>query len=414
MKRTKILSIILTVVIMLSSISMGAYAAAPKKTYLFRAEEIQTGLLQKTYNLDLDVKVNEKAVNASAYRYYDQLSLAEKQIYDGIVSAKAGMNSSDGNFSFTITDLKTFDQNKSLIRAFAAVIDDVPELYWLLATPYDVYGEETVKGKLTISFEFVVKVTPYSSFAELKNEYNETLNAAKNFPISGTTRYEKLRSIAETLCDIAEYAKVKGNETASNSKIFFPSSCLLSPYKTVCDGYAKAFKMICDANNIPSLVVCGYTGKGYREGHAWNYVLMENNRWYAVDITWMDNDDSDIYDFKNNFLVGSDTICKDNQSFSAMHNPVGDRFIGIYLKYPVLSEEAYDPADAASLLLGDVNLDGKITIVDARYVLQHVASIKTLDAEQLRSADTNQDGKISIIDAKKILQAVAGMNTLAA
>lgn len=414
MKKTKVISIILTVVIMLSSISMGAYASDAGKTYYFRAKDFQqVGLLQKT--LDSSVRVNYKTVNASSYRYYDNLSLAEKEIYNGIVSAKAGMKTSNGDFSFVITDYKTFDGEMSLLRAFAAIIDDVPELYWLLAAPYDVSGRETAKGDLLLLFEFVVEATPYSSFSQLKQEYNDTLNAAKNFPVSGSTRYEKVRSIAETLCDIVAYADINGRETASNSKIYFPSSCLLYPYNTVCDGYSKAFKMICDANNIPSLVVCGYAGGvGEDYGHAWNYVLMENNRWYAVDITWMDDDTSDIYDFEGCFLVGSNTTYWQDKTFGELHNPVGDRFVGVYLKYPALSDTAYNPSNPAAMLFGDVNLDGQVKIIDAKYVLQHVAKIRVLDSNQFRAADVNKDNKISIADAKKILKAIAGIEKLAA
>ena len=56
---------------------------------------------------------------------------------------------------------------------------------------------------------------------------------------------------------------------------------------------------------------------------------------------------------------------------------------------------------------GDVNLDGKISVADAKLVLKHVASIKALSEEQLDLADVNGDGKISVTDAKWILQIVA-------
>ena len=61
-------------------------------------------------------------------------------------------------------------------------------------------------------------------------------------------------------------------------------------------------------------------------------------------------------------------------------------------------------------ILGDVNGDGKVDAVDARWVLQAAAGMRTL--ENATAADVNGDGKIDAVDARWILQAAAGMRTL--
>ena len=63
-------------------------------------------------------------------------------------------------------------------------------------------------------------------------------------------------------------------------------------------------------------------------------------------------------------------------------------------------------------VLGDVNSDGKITTVDAKWVLQAVSGSRTLTPEQIAAADVNGDGKITTVDAKWILQAVSGSREL--
>lgn len=56
--------------------------------------------------------------------------------------------------------------------------------------------------------------------------------------------------------------------------------------RAVCEGYAKAFKLLCDACKIPSIVVIGTAKpRDVEEGHAWNIVKLEE-KCYHVDVTW--------------------------------------------------------------------------------------------------------------------------------
>mgnify|MGYP002802550227 CR=1 FL=1 len=67
-------------------------------------------------------------------------------------------------------------------------------------------------------------------------------------------------------------------------------------------------------------------------------------------------------------------------------------------------------SEALGITLGDVNGDGKVDAVDARWVLQVAAGMRTL--ENATAADVNTDSKIDAVDARWILQAAAGMRTL--
>lgn len=57
--------------------------------------------------------------------------------------------------------------------------------------------------------------------------------------------------------------------------------------------------------------------------------------------------------------------------------------------------------------IGDANGDGKLSALDARMILQHVAGVKTI--EDTSNLDVSKDGKISAVDARVILQVVAGI-----
>ena len=61
--------------------------------------------------------------------------------------------------------------------------------------------------------------------------------------------------------------------------------------------------------------------------------------------------------------------------------------------------------------LGDVNLDGDITIMDATVIQRHVAKITELTGNKLKAADVNKDGDVSIVDATTIQRFVAKIIT---
>ncbi len=88
-------------------------------------------------------------------------------------------------------------------------------------------------------------------------------------------------------------------------------------------------------------------------------------------------------------------------------------------------EEAYDGKDNPVSMVGgawemqivksvpgDVNGDGRVTAIDARWVLQAASGARTLDNAQSIAADVNGDGKVSAIDARWILQVASGSRKL--
>ena len=114
----------------------------------------------------------------------------------------------------------------------------------------------------------------------------------------------------------------------------------------VCEGYAKAFKVLCDKVGIPCVLVSGQGVTSSGAGaHMWNYVQMEDKQWYLVDATWDDQDTSLYYTY---FLAGNNTIGFDT-TVGAEHiaepisnNSDSGQDLGITFAYPVLAENAYE------------------------------------------------------------------------
>lgn len=95
----------------------------------------------------------------------------------------------------------------------------------------------------------------------------------------------------------------------------------------VCEGYSRAFKVLCDKMDIPCILMTGIAQreKDRLEDHMWNYVQMENGKWYAIDVTWDDPVVNGNYDIVSGheshywFLMGSTTSVVDGLTFIESH-----------------------------------------------------------------------------------------------
>lgn len=62
-----------------------------------------------------------------------------------------------------------------------------------------------------------------------------------------------------------------------------------------------------------------------------------------------------------------------------------------------------------SILLGDVNFDGKVTASDARLVLRYSAKLISFSSAQKSRSDLNFDNRITSSDARMVLRVSAGL-----
>ena len=76
------------------------------------------------------------------------------------------------------------------------------------------------------------------------------------------------------------------------------------------------------------------------------------------------------------------------------------------------NSEAAGNTPVAAGILGDANLDNKVTAADAAEILRYVVGLTNLDEVAMFFADVNEDGTVTAADAAFILRAVVGLETL--
>lgn len=318
------------------------------------------------------------------YTFYMYLNQWQKDVYNGLLAA--GLQSADSvngvaitfttpitcqNTTAALTEEAATELALAVQGGIAALMDDHPEMFWLGAYTFSYrYSYRVSSGVYTLSVSTVTCIMAYDTAtyadkAAVTDYYNRMMAAFDAFEVKGYTRYDKVKSIHDTIAKQVSYDSTFTNGTAHE-----PTSVFLEPFLPVCEGYAEAFKMLCDREGIPCVIVVGEAGGG---GHAWNYVKMEDGNWYAVDLTW-DDQSSIYYDF---FLVGANStnryFNKDTTTFADAHTATGERFLGgVYtLPYPTLSQTAY------ALTLGKANTDIAVRKADGIVLLGKNQSLST-------------------------------------
>lgn len=116
-----------------------------------------------------------------------------------------------------------------------------------------------------------------------------------------------VRAIYKWLCDNNDYNDYQTSKFKKDSDpVAFAYLAAHSAYSAiikgdeflpVCEGYAGAFKVLCDEFGVMSLCVSGSMTSV--SNHMWNYVQLENGQWYQVDATTGDAYSTDLFCLMN-------------------------------------------------------------------------------------------------------------------
>lgn len=384
--RLKVFSIVVAVTVLFSCFSVCVSAKEPKPDgyVVVKGEDVinfsPEVTLPESDNVTDDFTINKfygaTSDPDSAYLFYDQLSDSEKYIYSKFLAAGVA-ETFELDLEYTATGTTVDDAltnvkaiiSKDVKEALTAAAEDNPYYFWMGGYGYSFsyYQGTTDTGYAVLTAGITVKINldtnSYTDYADVEAKLLQLAEAVQAAPVNGITRYEKVKSIHDYIYNINEYPEKQG--TFSDGSPYYgpmahePTGVFLKGL-AVCEGYAEAMKLLCDREGIPCITVLG-TGNG--GAHKWNYVKMEDGKWYLIDATWNDQSDSVYYDY---FLIGSDTVTphfSGSDPDSEVHIPDGAMFSGVTpLRYPTLATDHYGKV----LLNYDV---GDITVEDSMNVI---------------------------------------------
>ncbi len=281
------------------------------------------------------------------YLFYNQLTNRQKSMYDCMLNAgvveKVTLKFDDyyhgtGTTQNNAAHAPQSEINYDIKMAMTAVIEDNPMVFWPNGFTYSysyypsynsstgTYTAEIRAINLTVSFD----TNSYTNINDVKNHYDLLATEVASFKVNGFNRYEKVKSIHDSLCDMITYPENQGTSSSPNygPKAHHPTGALIYG-ASVCEGYAEAFKLICDREGIPCITVLGYGNGG---AHKWNYVKMDDGLWYLLDATW---GDQITYIYYSYYLIGTEFD-------GGSHVTNGAMFSGVTaLQYPTLVKDTY-------------------------------------------------------------------------
>lgn len=220
--------------------------------------------------------------------YRSELTENEQAVYDAMVQHYVVERKSNEE-SFSV-DIVSFGAGQPGFRGYNATMNhvweafrlDYPEIFWV-CFPHFIQLYDDNKQEIGISPRFDSgEDGDYSEAEKVFSGIDEAEAAIKEMRKSDS-RYDTVKAIHDYLCEKESFDDdsyyVSDNAEAHSVIPAFGGGT--RPYKVVCEGYARAFKALCNRFRIPSVT--------YDECvHMWNLVQMDDGIWYGIDTTWDD------------------------------------------------------------------------------------------------------------------------------
>ena len=285
---------------------------------------------------------------------------AEREAYDKIHEAVSMLNSEE----FVLTDRDAFENLGDILDMYK---DDHPEAFWLSDGVSYSYIDDEDEIRVTLEFE-----NEGMELKERKDKFSARVAEILSKAPKNGSDYEKELFVNDWIVDNCEYDEeaaqlhrqdsVRANEQDAYGAII--------DGKAVCEGYSRAFQLLCGKLGVDCSTVSGIgytendeTGESSSEAHSWNCVLIGGD-WYYADCTWNDGGGETEVDIPSsryyylNLTTGE--ISKDHE-FAPLYSEPHDEFVNGFVPECTATEYNYfrqscitlsDPDEADEIVLG--------------------------------------------------------------
>lgn len=245
-----------------------------------------------------------------------------------------------------------------LTEAVEAYKDDHPEVFWLKSHFEYIDNEDSTS--LILSYSVQPDSSDPERLKKAKEKFNITVDKIIDGAPKNATDYELELYVNNYLVENCVYDK-EAAETEGIAGHENDAYGALVNKKAVCEGYSRAFQLLCNRLGIDCISVSG-TADG--EPHAWNNVKLDGE-WYEVDVTWNDTDGDTEFPIYDYFNLPSDKF-SESHSTSPLYSEITlseyentDYYFNVFA--PVCTGIKYYYYSYSCVTVDDINDSGEVT-----------------------------------------------------
>lgn len=204
------------------------------------------------------------------------LSAAGQAAYDTVQAGLLGMQS-----SIPVASALSTEEMQTVVEY---VLRDHPEVFYQDKTSLT-YTRRLFSGTTQYTVQFTYSYTK-SQVSAMRGQIRAAAAPILAEAAKQTDTVKKEQTLHDALIEKCSYSEAAADSPDNYPKAYTVYGALVEG-SAVCDGYARAMKLLLDSAGLRSLYVTGTAASGGSSGsHAWNMVYV--GQWYQLDATFDD------------------------------------------------------------------------------------------------------------------------------
>lgn len=365
----------MTLVNFIKSVAAGTalvvFAAAISGCSLFESKPPEPTLAPTT-EAQSKVSLDDREEANNGYGY-ESLDTEQKRTVYNTIGEYMHMSETE-EFVLEGTTLAVFDE------ALGAYEADHPEEFWLSLSSRFSYVEYGESMGFELNFEL-----EGDELSTAKEKFNKKIDEITASAPEEASDYQIEIFINDYIIDNCNYktdASMKHNAYGA-----------LVNGAAVCDGYAKAFQVLCNRLGIECVGINGYcpdfnkeNGESADTGHMWNCAKI-GGEWYHVDVTW---NDGDAHIQRYLYLNLTTEAIKKNHTISPFYNSESETNDICNVFVPECTSEEYNYFKRELVTLYDLDQSDEMLAAFLNAVRNGDEYFDFLISEDLDYAETTQ------------------------